>query len=132
MSMIRAAEDLRRFTIGATDGDIGEVQDVYFDDERWGIRYLVVDTGKWLPGRKVLISPLAVRATDWARARLDVTLTRRQVEDSPDIDTDKPVSRQHEAEYFAYYGYPYYWAGPGLWGAVAYPSIPPPIPPDLS
>ncbi len=130
--MIHPADDLKRFTIGATDGDIGAVKDIYFDDERWVIRYLVVDTGEWLPGRKVLISPFAVRATEWARARVDVNLTRQQVKSSPDIDTDKPVSRQHEADYFAYYGYPYYWAGPGLWGATGYPTIPPPITAELS
>lgn len=129
--MIRNVNDLKRFTLGATDGDIGEIKEVYFDDESWVIRYLVVDTGNWLPGRRVLISPFAaVRLTEWARRRLDVELTRQQVKDSPDIDTEKPVSRQYEEAYFAYYGYPYYWAGPDIWGASAYPIIPPPLPPE--
>jgi uncharacterized protein YrrD len=109
--MIRGAGDLKRFTIGAIDGEVGEVKDLYFDDDRWVIRYLVVDTGEWLPGRKVLISPLAVRAMEWGRRRVDVELTRQQVRDSPDIDTDKPVSRQHEAAFLSYYGYPTYWDG---------------------
>jgi uncharacterized protein YrrD len=129
--MIRGAHDLKGFCIGATDGEIGEVKDIYFDDERWVIRYLVVDTGEWLPGRKVLISPLSVRATQWGHRRVDVALTRQQVKHSPDIDTDKPVSRQHEAAYFSYYGYPAYWDGASLWGATAQPLVPPPISPEL-
>jgi hypothetical protein len=67
----------------------------YFDDETWAIRYLVVNTGIWLSGRLVLVSPLALREAAWESRRLDVTLTKKQVEDSPPIDTHKPVSRQH-------------------------------------
>src|SRR4051794_20085897 len=129
--MIHSVGDLQRFTIGATDGDIGQINDVYFDDERWVIRYLVVDTGKWLPGRKVLVSPFAVQMIEWARGRVDVRLTRQQVEGSPDVDTTKPVSRQNEEAYLRYYGYPYYWGGPDLWGVAAYPIMPPPIAPEL-
>ena len=113
---------LKDFTIRATDGELGTVADLYFDDENWAIRYLVVDTGKWLSGRRVLISPMSVVHTDWKAKRLDVALTTSQVEHSPDIDTHKPVSRQHEAEYLGYYGYPYYWGGPYLWGPAFYPA----------
>ncbi len=107
---------LKGFAIGATDGEIGTVTQVYFDDQTWAIRYLVVDTGGWLGGRIVLISPISVFNTDHEAKRLDVALTREQVEKSPDIDTHRPVSRQYEAAYFGYYGYPYYWEGPNLWG----------------
>ena len=120
--MLRNVNDLRGYAIRATDGVIGTVDDFYFDDEDWGIRYLVVDTGNWLSGRKVLISPIALGSPDWMTQELPVSLTKRQVEHSPDIDTKKPVSRQHEAEYFGYYGYPYYWGGAGLWGMGAYPG----------
>ena len=120
--MLRNVKDLRGYAIRATDGVIGKVDDFYFDDEDWGIRYLVVDTGSWLSRRKVLISPIAVGHAGWMARRLPVALTRTQVEHSPDIDTRKPVSRQHEAEYFRYYGYPYYWGGGGLWGMGAYPG----------
>src|ERR1700733_8812152 len=112
---------LKDFAIRATDGELGTVADLYFDDETWAIRYLVVDTGKWLSGRRVLISPMSVVHTDWEAKRLDVALTTKRVEQSPDIDTHKPVSRQHEAEYLGYYGYPYYWGGPYLWGPAFYP-----------
>jgi uncharacterized protein YrrD len=120
--MLRNLKDLRGYAIRATDGVIGEVDDLYFDDEDWAIRYLVVDTGGWLPGRKVLISPVAIGHPDWMARLLPVSLTKTQVEHSPDIDTQRPVSRQYEAAYFGYYGYPYYWGGAGLWGMGAYPG----------
>ena len=107
---------LKGFAIRATDGELGSVDQVYFDDETWAVRYLVVDTGGWLCGRRVLISPFSIIRTDWDAKRLDVALTKKQVENSPNIDTNRPVSRQHEAAYLGYYGYPYYWAGPNLWG----------------
>jgi len=129
--MIRGTLDLLNLTLGATDGTIGTVKDVYFDEARWAIRYLIVDTGDWLPGRRVLISPFAVRAIEWGRGRVDVGLTRQQVKYSPDIDTQKPISRQNEEAYLSYYGYPYYWGGSDLWGATAYPIMPPPIAPEL-
>jgi hypothetical protein len=113
---------LKDFAIRATDGELGTIEDLYFDDETWAIHYLIVDTGGWLGGRRVLISPISVVHTDWEAKRLDVALTKRQVEHSPEIDTHKPVSRQHEAGYVGYYGYPYYWGGPYLWGAAAYPA----------
>jgi hypothetical protein len=120
--MMRNLKDLRGYRIRATNGVIGTVDDFYFDDQDWGIRYLVVDTGKWLSGRKVLISPAAIGTPDWMIQELPVSLTKTQVKRSPDIDTRKPVSRQHEAEYARYYGYPYYWGGAGLWGMGAYPG----------
>jgi sporulation protein YlmC with PRC-barrel domain len=120
--MMRNVKDLRGYVIRATDGVIGTVDDFYFDDQDWGIRYLVVDTGQWLSGRKVLISPMALGSPDWMIQELPVSLTKAQVKKSPDIDTQKPVSRQHEAEYSRYYGYPHYWGGAGLWGMGAYPG----------
>jgi hypothetical protein len=118
--------NLRKLTIAATDGEIGSVEDVYFDDESWTARYLVVDTGSRLAGRKVLISPIAVLGISWADRTLGVELTRAQIEAAPDIDTDKPVSRHFEAAYLRYFGYPYYWTGPYLWGATPHPAPAPP------
>jgi len=118
-----SVKDLKGYSIGATDGDIGKLDDFYFDDKFWTIRYLVAETGNWLLNRKVLISPFALKKADSPRERLNVTLTKKQVGESPSIDTDKPVSRQHEASYLDYYGYPYYWSGPDLWGPVIYPQL---------
>jgi hypothetical protein len=110
--MQRTTAQLKGFTICATDGDLGTVDDFYFDDETWTIRYLTVETGGWLGGRPVLISPISIIHADWQSKRLDVALTKKQVENSPNIDTHKPVSRQHEVAYLGYFGYPYYWGGP--------------------
>ena len=121
--MLRSVSGMRGFTIHATDGDLGSVDEFLFDDAQWTIRYLVVNTGGWLSGRLVLVSPIAFRAGDWDRETFDVALTRQQVEQSPSIATDQPVSRQQEEEYSRYYGYPYYWDELGLWGADMYPRM---------
>lgn len=120
--MLTKTTHLKGFAIQATDGELGTVDQLYFDDETWAIRYLTVETGGWLGARLVLISPFSVVHTDWQAKRLDVALTKKQVQDSPDIDTHKPVSRQHEALYLGYYRYPYYWGGPYLWGPWLYPA----------
>ncbi|TAM47847.1 MAG: PRC-barrel domain containing protein [Acidobacteria bacterium] len=119
--MLRSMKHLDGFAIGATDGDIGTVREFYFDDVSYTVRYAVVDTGNWLGERKVLLSPIAFRAMDWEHKRITAALTKDQVEKSPDIDTQKPVSRQHEIAYYGYYGYTPYWAGSYLWGAFPYP-----------
>jgi hypothetical protein len=109
--MLNHAKHLKGLAIQATDGGLGTVNDAYFDDETWVVRYLTVDTGGWLGGREVLISPCAIIRADWPARQLDVKLTKKQVENSPAINTHLPVSRQYEAEYLGYYGYPYYWGG---------------------
>lgn len=110
----------------ATDGEIGHVRDFYLDDKSWAVRYLVADTGGWLPGRLVLISPHALGHLYPEGKVLIVNLTRRQIEKSPSIDEHKPVSRQHEEEYHRHYGYPYYAQAWPLWGLADYPVIVPP------
>jgi hypothetical protein len=120
--MLRSMKDLEQYAIHATDGVIGHVQDFYFDDQTWVIRFLVVDTGTWLLHRKVLISPIAIGRPNWTEKWLPVSITQEQVKNSPEIDTEKPVSRQHEIRQLGYYGYPYYWGGAGLWGNGTYPN----------
>jgi hypothetical protein len=115
-NMLRTLKDLEGYRLHAVDGDLGSVVDFLFDDERWTIRYLVADTGGHVTDRRVLISPISFRQADWSTRRFHLALTKAQVERSPDIDTDKPVSRQHEREFFRYYGYSYYWDTAGLWG----------------
>lgn len=120
--MLNSVKQLAGFDLVALDGSaIGTVREVYFDDERWVIRHLVVDTGGWLSGRHVLVSPHAVTGIDHEARRVGVALTRRQVEEAPGTETDRPVSRQYETQAYDYYGYPYYWGGGGLWGMLDLP-----------
>lgn len=121
--MLRAASEVNGLSIAAVDGDIGSVKDLYFDDLTWTVRYLVVDTGSWLPGRQVLISPMSVRGP--GLDRIAVELTRDQVQNSPPVETDKPVDRQQEEALARYYSHRYYWEGPYRWGLLAYPGMPP-------
>jgi len=119
---LRSVDQLRNYVLEAEDGEIGRCKDFLFDDIYWTVRYMVADTGKWLPGRKVLVSPIALGEPDWASRRLQVKLTTEQIEKGPPLDADAPVSRQYEQKWFEYYGWPYYWSGGGLWGAAPYPS----------
>jgi uncharacterized protein YrrD len=119
---LRRTKDLGEYTIAASDTDIGKVCDFYFDDKLWTIRYIVVDTGLILPGRKVLISPLALLHPAWSPLHLRVNLTSDQINNSPSVDVHKPISRQHEAEHRKYYGWPDYWEGDGLWGSWPSPE----------
>lgn len=121
--MLRTVKNMEDYVISATDGNIGQVKDAYFDDETWCIRYLVVETGTWLSSRKVLISPISIGLANGADKLLPVSITKEQVKNSPDISTEKPVSRQQEIELLEYYGYPYYWGGYGIWGAGVYPNM---------
>jgi len=101
--MKRSIKSLQRFSLKETDGEIGKVVEFYFDDYSWTVRYLVVETGSWLSQPKVLISPKALLEPDWEHEEFPVNLTKEQIENSPDIDTDKPVSRQQEEELSSYY-----------------------------
>jgi sporulation protein YlmC with PRC-barrel domain len=114
--MLQSIKQLHGNKLGASDGDIGHVKDFYFDDQSWAVRYLVADTGSWLPGRQVLLSPHAIGSLHHDAKVLKVKLTRKKIEDSPAIESHKPVSRQHEEEYHRYYGWPAYWLGDGMWG----------------
>ena len=120
--MLQGIKQLYGDKLGASDGEIGHVKDFYFDDQNWAVRYVVADTGSWLPGRQVLISPQAF--PEGFRGKiLRVNLTRKQIENSPSIESHKPVSRQYEEEYYRYYGWPYYWQGDGLWGMSGFPIL---------
>ncbi len=108
--MLRTINELDGFSVEAIDGPIGDLVDVYFDDQFWAVRFLVVRAGEWLAGRKLLLSTVAISTIEALANSLRAAVTRAQVEASPDIDTHTPVSRQHEAENYGYYGYPFYWA----------------------
>jgi hypothetical protein len=106
--MLESTHLLTGFSLETEDGDIGSVKDFYFDDQYWNIRYLVVETGNWFFGRKVLISPYAIQGVAWENQLLKVKMTKEQVRSSPSIDTNLPVSRQLEKKLNDYYAWPYY------------------------
>jgi hypothetical protein len=118
--MLSKAKTLKGYKLNSLDGQIGKVKEFYFDDRHWTIRYLVADTGNWLTGRQVLISPYALVAVSTEEQHITIDLTKKQIEDSPSLDSDKPVSRQFEQSYYGYYGYPLYWGGLYSWGTYPY------------
>jgi hypothetical protein len=103
--MLRSLKALDLYKVSASDGELGSIENFLFDDELWAIRYLVVAAGGILGGRRVLISPIAFRQADWSTYRFHLALTLDKIKNSPSVDTDKPVSRQHEREYVRYYGF---------------------------
>ena len=115
----RVMKDLRGNRIATRGAAIGSVKDVYFDDEKLAVRYLVVDTGGWLTGRRVLLSPASLAAP--VGGVIPARLTREQIEGAPGLEHDLPVSRLYEKAHAHHYRYPYYWGGPLLWGFAAAP-----------
>lgn len=118
--MLNKAKTLKGYKLASLDGEIGRVNEFYFDDQHWAIRYLVADTGNWLTGRMVLLSPHALIAVNKEEQQIAIDLTKEQIEGSPSLNSDKPVSRQFEEDYYGYYGWPTYWAGPYMWGIYPY------------
>jgi len=120
--MLSRAKTLNSYKLSGFDGEIGKVKEFYFDDRHWAIRYLVADTGNWLASKRVLISPYALVKIITEAKDITVDLTKKQIENSPSLDNDKPVSRQFEEDFYGYYGYPKYWIGPCMWGGYVYPE----------
>ncbi len=126
--MLQDIKNLYGKQLGALDGTIGHVKDLYFDDKTWAVRYLVADTAPWLPGRKVLLpqhafGPMAFGENDEDPRVLYLNLTRRQIEDSPSIESHRPVYRQYEEDYYHYYGWPAYWPVGGMRSAAGDPDV---------
>lgn len=111
--MLRSLKDLQSYRIHSSDGEVGSVEDLIIDDETWNIRYIVVDTGMapltWLPGRRVLVAPAWIETVDWEDKRVQVSLSRDTIENSPDFDPSAHVNREYEVRLYDYYGRPKYW-----------------------
>ena len=124
--MLLSLNGLKGFKIQASDGEIGKIRDIIFEEESRAIRYLVVRTGSWLERHEVLLSPSTLGRPDGKNEIIPVDLTRDEVGNSPDISCDPPISRKEERKLFLYYNWPMYWAGDGTFGG----SMPPvPVPP---
>lgn len=118
--MLIKTKEIKGYNLNAIDGEIGSVKEFYFDDKFWTVRYMVANTGTWLTGRQVLISPYFIKSIDYDSKLINVDLTKQQIEDSPSINDERPVSRQYEEDYHRHYGAPNYWTGPSMWGAHQY------------
>ena len=109
--MLRKLADLRGFGLSATDGDIGRVTDFYFDDLDWTILYMIADSGAWLPGRKLLVSPASLAEIAWVERKMNLMVTRSEIESSPEIDLHQPITREQEVAFFAHFGWACLWEG---------------------
>ncbi len=119
--MLSKVKSLIGYSIQNTgDETIGKVKDIYFDDRYWTVRYLVANTGNWLTGRQVLISPYALVAVNADHENVIADLTKKQIEDCPLLGSDIPVSQQYEESYYGFYEWPTYWDGPNSWGYLPY------------
>jgi len=118
--MLSKAKILKGYKLDSLDGEIGTVKEFYFDDQYWTVRYLVANSGSWLSGKEVLISPFALLGIVREERNIGVDLTKKQIEKSPSLEADKPVSRQFEDDYYDYYGWPSYYGGPYDWESNPY------------
>jgi len=131
----RSIKELQKCALRAIDGEIGRCKDFLFDDRHWYVRYLLADTRKWLPDRKVLVPPPSLGNPHLEDRLLPVGLTKEEIRQSPPLEADEPVSRKYEKKWFDYYRLPYYWVGPGGFGAAPNPvplrDFPAPLPEDV-
>ncbi|WP_124997833.1 PRC-barrel domain-containing protein [Clostridium tagluense] len=114
--MLNKAKTLKNYKLSCIDGEIGKVKEFYFDDHFWTIRYLIVNTGNWLTGRQVIISPYALAGVNKEEQSITINLTKNQIENSPSLYNDEFISQQFEEDYYKYYKWPIYWGGPNMWG----------------
>jgi hypothetical protein len=118
--MLIKAKTLKGYKLDSKNGEIGKVKEFYFDDMHWIIRYLVADTGNWLTGNMVLLSPYVLDSVNKEEENIGVNLTKKQIENSPSLESHKPVSKQFEEDLHGYYGWPTYWSGSDMWGDYPY------------
>jgi hypothetical protein len=116
--MLWNASAISQYTIEAIDGPVGTVSDFLFDDSSWSVRWLVVDTGKWLTGRKVILPTAVLGHPDPTTGTFSVRLTLQQVEDSPEIDPERPASRRAETRVYEHYRWNPYWGGGYMSGYI--------------
>ncbi|MBU0995924.1 MAG: PRC-barrel domain-containing protein [Proteobacteria bacterium] len=121
--MLRRINEIIGYTLFAKENEVGKCKDLLFDDQLWTVRHMVADTGGWLVGQKVLVSPVMVQKTDWQMQSIFLDITREQLEKCPFLLEDEPVSREHERKMFQYIDHPYYWLNDGLWDHSEYPAV---------
>lgn len=122
--MLYLTSTLKSYNIHATDGEMGKVKDIYFDDHSWAIRYAQIDTNKWLPTRNVYVSPSSFKGVNVEDELVEVNHTKETIKNSPTIPADSEISTANEESLTEYYGWNRYWRGQNLWGAVDRPFVP--------
>lgn len=122
IAMLIKAKSIRNYKLLVKEGEFGRVKEFLFDDQHWTVRYLVADTGNWFTGKLVLISPYALESVDHLAEYVVTNLSTEQIKNSPPLESHLPVTRQYETSYHDYYGYPQYWAGSMMWGALPHIS----------
>ena len=137
MKQFRRIRDITELTLYGIDGQVGTVQELYFDDQNWAVRYLVVRTGGWLMGRDVLIAPIAITGIDDAEASMRIHLMKEQIEHAPSIENTQPISRQYEEAYYRHFSWAPYWQlDTTMWGSpipytdASTASLMEPLPPE--
>ena len=127
MKQFRRVRDIAALTLSAIDGQMGSISELYFDDQNWKVRYLIINTGGWLTGRNVLIAPIAVADIDDAAASIRINLRKEQIEQAPPIEKAKPISRQYEEAYYEHFRWAPYWQSgtTALGTPIPYPEPPP-------
>ncbi|MEQ6378259.1 PRC-barrel domain-containing protein [Bacillaceae bacterium S4-13-56] len=121
--MLQLASILENYNVQATDGELGKVKDLYFEKDTWVVRYLLVDTKKWLPGRKVLVSPVSFDFVDPAEATVNILETEERMKESPTINESDTITSKVEADLGRFFEWPLYWGGMNLWGSYATPRL---------
>ncbi|MCM3399368.1 MULTISPECIES: PRC-barrel domain-containing protein [Oceanobacillus] len=103
--MMRLTSQLKQFNIHATDGELGKIKDFYFDDRNWEIRYAIVDTRKWLPGRKVLLSPNSFIEVDETNESVNVEFDKLMIRNSPPVPENEDLTKDKENHLIDYFGW---------------------------
>jgi uncharacterized protein YrrD len=119
--MLLSVERLKGYEVRATDGEMGKIDALFFEDNTWRVRYIVVDVGGWLTGRRVLIVPTAVDQIDTDAEQVVVSLTKEQVENSPEVVAHPPISREKEIALHEHYRWQGYWPLGFTGPAVSHP-----------
>jgi PRC-barrel domain len=107
--MLRSIKEMLDYSILATDGEIGHVSDILLGDSDLKVRYLVIDTGGWLSGRKVLLSTAWLSGVAPEKQLIVVNIDKKRIEESPPYDPNVEIPREYETQLHDHYGYPYYW-----------------------
>jgi len=106
---LRSTREVDGYHLMARDGEIGHIEDFLFDDESWQIRYAIVDTRNWWPGKRILIRPQWIKRVSWRSKNIYVNLSRESIRNSPQWDPNRPINRKYELQLHKYYDSPPYW-----------------------